>query len=63
VPERAQKEDHISILLGCSVPVIHRPVGNHYALIGEAYIHGNMEGEAIEKLDEGNFKLQNFIMI
>ena len=63
VPERAQEEDHISILLSCSVPVILRPVGNHCALLGEAYIHGNMEGEVMEKLDKGNFKLQDFIMI
>jgi hypothetical protein len=39
-----------------------RPVGNYYTLIGEAYIYGAMEGEAIEMLDEGNFKLQDFIM-
>jgi len=63
VPERAQEEDLISIFLGCSVPIILRPVGNHYALIGEAYIHGIMKGEVMEKLDKGNFKLQDFVMI
>jgi len=63
VPERAQEEDLISIILDCSVPVILYAVGNYYTLIGEAYIHGIMEGEAMEKLDKGNFKLQHFIMI
>jgi len=62
VPERAQEENLISKFLGCSVPIILRPVGNHYTLIDEAYIHG-MEGEAVEGLDKGNFKLQDFIMI
>jgi len=63
VPERAQEENLISKFLGCSVPIILRPVGNHYTLIDEAYIHGIMEGEAMEGLDKGNFKLQDFIMI
>lgn len=63
VPKRAQEEDLISIFLGCSVPIILRPVGNHYTLIGEAYIHGIMKGKVMEKLDKENFKLQDFVMI
>lgn len=62
MPERAQEENLISKFLGCSVPIILRPVGNYYTLIDEAHIHGIMEGEAMG-VDKGNFELQDFIMI
>lgn len=57
-PESAKTKDLICILLGCSVPVIlreHRVSTDHYfELIGEAYISGMMDGEALggRKMDE-----------
>jgi hypothetical protein len=57
-PESAKTRDLICILLGCSVPVIlreHRVSSDHYfELIGEAYISGMMDGEALggKKMDE-----------
>jgi hypothetical protein len=49
-PPRAEKDDIICILLGCSVPVIlrehHRPM-HYFEFIGEAYIYGMMSGEAL----------------
>jgi hypothetical protein len=52
-PTRAEAEDIICILFGCSVPVILREIrdqsGSHFVLIGEAYVHGMMDGEALTK--------------
>lgn len=42
----------IAILYGCSVPVVLRrnpdPKSLHYTFIGGCYIHGMMDGEAID---------------
>ena len=48
-PADIQKGDLICILFGCTVPVILRPVPDsmEYELMGEAYIHGKMDGEAV----------------
>lgn len=58
-------DDLVCILFGCSVPVILRKErsGGHYTLVGEAYVHGMMDGEAMEyfgrrKLEEETFELQ-----
>ncbi|PMD19501.1 hypothetical protein NA56DRAFT_647209 [Hyaloscypha hepaticicola] len=59
--------DQVCILLGCSVPTILRQVPNiereEYILIGESYIHGMMDGEAIDKLDKGEYKLQKITLV
>jgi hypothetical protein len=40
--------DVVTILLGCSTPIILRPCENHtYLVIGEAYCHGVMTAEAV----------------
>ena len=40
--------DIIAVLLGFDAPVVLRPKANgHHAIIGEAYVHGLMNGEAI----------------
>jgi len=68
-PERAKVNDIICILLGCSVPVILReqrtPIDHYFQFIGEAYIYGMMDGEALagrdrERLEESSeeFKLR-----
>ena len=50
VPESAQEGDVVCILLGCSVPIILRPISTNpgYTFVGECYIHGLMEGEYME---------------
>lgn len=61
VPEETRKYDLVVIFLGCSIPVVLRPVRNCYKLIGEAYIHGIMEGEAMR--EEGTDEFQDFDLI
>ena len=55
-PRGTQLGDLICVLFGCSVPVILRPQidpsgsePTHYKVIGESYIYGHMDGEAILK--------------
>ncbi|KAF5539315.1 het-domain-containing protein [Fusarium napiforme] len=44
--------DEVWILDGCQVPCLLRPNGDgRYSLVGEAYVHGIMHGEALEGLD------------
>ncbi|MCJ1395419.1 hypothetical protein MMC18_008305 [Xylographa bjoerkii] len=52
LPAGAEALDLVCVLQGCSVPVLLRPldvmVGDGFELIGECYIDGIMEGEAVE---------------
>ena len=61
-PRRSKKGDVICILYGCSVPVVlrKRPESGHYRFIGECYVDGFMNGEALtshEKFEERMFTL------
>lgn len=52
VPGNARKGDRIVVVFGASVPLIVRPVerdvgGRCFQLIGEAYVHGLMNGEGL----------------
>ena len=47
IPKAGKEGDIISVLCGCSVPVLLRPRGNAYEVIGTCYIHGIMDGEAV----------------
>jgi hypothetical protein len=46
VPEEAKLSDEICILKGFAVPFVLRQVGEHFCLVGDAYVHGLMMGEA-----------------
>jgi hypothetical protein len=43
--KHVQKGDVVTILGGTQVPMILRHIGDHFDFIGEAYIHGLMDGE------------------
>ncbi|KAL2071928.1 hypothetical protein VTL71DRAFT_13163 [Oculimacula yallundae] len=48
-PPKAQRSDIVCILFGCSVPVIlSKQDDGSFKFIGEAYIHGVMDGEAAD---------------
>lgn len=50
VPERTSQYDRICILFGCDVPVVLRRLkGGFWEFIGEAFVYGVMDGEAIER--------------
>lgn len=62
VPHETRADDTIGILLGCGAPVVLRAAscsihGLQYELIGEAYVHGWMEGEmAGETPNDGHYQ-------
>jgi hypothetical protein len=45
--ERVERGDQVVILMGGQLPFILHKVDDHYMLIGEAYVHGIMDGEAL----------------
>ena len=53
-PCRAKKGDLVCVLFGCSVPVLLRQhkdadtLEKYFRIIGECYIHGIMDGQAVE---------------
>ncbi|KAI5365744.1 hypothetical protein J4E82_011207 [Alternaria postmessia] len=50
--------DQIAIVLGCSTPLAVRPIGDAFQVLGEAFVQGLMDGQAIERLRAGTFKIQ-----
>jgi hypothetical protein len=63
-PTSAVKGDIICILLGGATPFVLRPAGNDlYQLVGECYIHGMMDGEAMEDLEKGKYKEKEITLV
>ncbi|MCJ1452177.1 hypothetical protein MMC28_002519 [Mycoblastus sanguinarius] len=52
IPEAGKKGDVISVLYGSFLPVLLRPKGKAYEVIGTCYIHGIMDGEAVAAAQE-----------
>lgn len=70
-PHEAQIGDLICVLYGCSVPVILRPISDDselpsnkaYRFIGECYLHGFMDAEAIAWQIKGELEEDEFVLI
>jgi hypothetical protein len=55
-PARMQAGDVVTIFCGAETPFILRPLGDKFRIVGECYIPGLMNGEALEdNLDEYEF--------
>jgi hypothetical protein len=54
--------DIVCVLLGLRVPIVLRKVENHYEIVSTVYVHGLMNGEAIDVLEgiSGCYQLQDF---
>ena len=68
IPRGAEEGDAICILLGSQVAHILRPVPgaqnpNTFTMIGIAYIHGFMDGEALEMCKKGELKESVFHLV
>ena len=46
-PDKIQKGDLVAVLFGADTPLILRPDGISFKLVGAAYVHGIMRGEMI----------------
>ena len=53
-PESADNGDMICVLLGCQVPVLIRKHHDYQLFIGECFVWGIMDGEAIRDREERN---------
>ena len=62
-PGETQPGDQICVLLGGHVLYILRPTGGNWSFVGECYVHGLMDGEAMSLLANGTFDLQEFTIV
>ena len=52
--EQARKGDQVAILLGRDVPFVLRTrEGSGFVMVGETYVHGIMNGEAMSDVEKG----------
>jgi hypothetical protein len=59
-PNAMQVGDICCVLLGGSIPFILREKEGYHQLVGDAYLHGIMKGEAMKGDEAGEFKEQIF---
>lgn len=62
-PPGTCKGDRIAVLLGVEVPFILRKTGSTFQVVGESYIHGLMDGEAVSKSQFGLAETRNIILV
>lgn len=63
IPQDTQPGDFICVLFGCSVPVVLRKrIGEEYFFVGECYLHGFMDAEAIVMQVKGQLKEEKFVL-
>jgi hypothetical protein len=65
VPREAQPDDLICALFGCTVSIVLRKVATPettYSFIGECYLHGFMDAEAIAMLMKGTREVEEFTL-
>ncbi|PQE03876.1 hypothetical protein CJF30_00006585 [Rutstroemia sp. NJR-2017a BBW] len=55
--------DVICVIYGCATPIILRGKGNAFQLVGEAYIHGIMNGEALKGISSGKYTVRDFELL
>jgi hypothetical protein len=61
-PNAAREGDFVCVLLGCSVPVVLRREMDHYIFVGDCYMHGIMNGEAIAMVLSGDLNFEYFVI-
>jgi hypothetical protein len=55
-PLHTRSGDLVVVLYGCALPVILRPVGGCFELVGQGYIHRWMTGEAVDLAEKGELE-------
>ncbi|EPE37003.1 hypothetical protein GLAREA_09166 [Glarea lozoyensis ATCC 20868] len=61
--EQTQVGDLIAILFGCSTPIVIRPFGEQFKVVGEAYVQGFMDEEGIGGWESGRYTSQQFTFV
>ena len=62
-PAAAKVGDHVGLLAGSQVPFILRSTGQKFQVVGEAYVHGIMDGKYWEKLENESTPQMEFALI
>ncbi|KAF2025760.1 hypothetical protein EK21DRAFT_92947 [Setomelanomma holmii] len=62
-PAEAEAGDSIAIPYGCDNPVVLRSCKDGYRYVGECYIDGLMDGEAIEAVERGEYKEETITIV
>lgn len=62
-PGILEEGDICAVLFGGTVPFVMRSKGNEYLLLGEAYVHGIMRGEAIGMCGNGDLQKRTFRLV
>lgn len=64
-PCRARPGDAVVVLFACSIPLVLRKVGAREAwvVVGEAYVHGHMNGEVRGSVRRGTREVQRFRLV
>jgi hypothetical protein len=58
--DQTKKGDLVAIIFGCSTPLVIRPHGRYFQVVGDAYLQGLMDGEALKSLETEGFHVQDF---
>jgi hypothetical protein len=61
-PDTTRAGDLVAVFFGGRVPFILRQYNSCYVLLGECYIHGIMDGEAIDGWREGRLRESTFVL-
>lgn len=61
-PAALEVGDVVCVLFGCKVPFCLRPIGERYLLVGECYVHGLMNGEAMDMLARDELHKKTLIL-
>jgi tricorn protease-like protein len=75
-PAQCQKGDLVAVLAGGKVPYILQPkasasispgedgnLGRCYTVLGDAYIHGIMDGEALKEVEQRGGEMEEIILV
>lgn len=62
-PKVTEVGDIVCVFLGGKMPFVLRPWGTRYLLVGECYVHGLMNGEAIESMEIGDISREIFDIV
>ena len=57
-----EPKDRICILVGCKTPLILRPQGKYFRVIGECYIHGIMRGEIAKDIKDAQLQMEEILL-
>jgi len=59
-PKVSKPGDVVCVLGGGMVPILLRPANGYFQVVGESYVHGIMEGEAVQLWKDKKLKDEEF---